>query len=141
MGFEYVYRDGTRMTQQRDNFQSTMINATSLVTCVTDKLDERMMVHMTSFFFDRRLKQAVLEALRKEIGRESRQLGEFWRVYRNVMKSIDFYALKEKYDFDDYLQRYSKNIFFTRYLRECLQQQIITDGEIFGFSTLEMIYP
>merc|ERR1712000_782917 len=98
---------------------------------------------MGSFLFDRRLKQAILDALGKDGVEGSRQLGEFWKVYRNVMKSVDFYALKRKYGFNDYLQRYAKNYFFTRYLQECLQEQMyfFTCKEIFAFSTLEMSYP
>merc|ERR1712098_700104 len=105
-------------------------------------LDERMQVRTESFLFDEHLKREILQTLRKEVGQGSLQLEDFWNIYKNVMKSVDFYALKEKFGFDEHLQRYSKSYFFPRYLRECLQEQIIRDEGIFALSTLErMSYP
>jgi hypothetical protein len=131
MGFHYVVRDGTRIIQERNNFQKRKINENLLLSCISQKLDDRMQDRNNSTPLDKIRKQAILEAFRREVGQDSRQLGDFWKVYRNVMKSVDFYALKEVFDFAEFRT--------TRYLRECLQEQI---KGIFGFNTLNrMSYP
>merc|ERR1712098_240463 len=112
--------------------------------CVSQRLNERMKVRSQSFLFDENLKEAILKVLKAEIGPKNRQLEDFWEMYRNVIKRVDFYALLEEFDFEEYLQRYAKTYFFTRYLRECLQEQIIKDEKLlgFGFGLLDrMIYP
>jgi len=87
-----------------------------------------------SIFSHRVLKQTILGAFKREIGQGSRQLGDFWKVYRNVMKRIDFDALKEIFDFGEFTT--------TRCLCECLQEQV--EGILYMmkiFTLYEMMYP
>merc|ERR1712098_159068 len=138
MGFHYVYKDGTRMTKERKNFQQSEVNVMMFLNCVLQKLNQRMNMCAKSFLFDQHLKTGIVNALRAEVGSANRKLEDFWKIYRNVMKNVDFHAFQEKFKFCEHLQRYSKTYFFTQYFRECLQQQIIT-SEFSAFN--RMSYP
>merc|ERR1712098_1028715 len=129
MGFHYVHKDGTKMTAGRENFQKTEIDVLMFLECILQKLNQRMQMYAESFLFDEtfyKIKGEIVDALRAEIGSENRKLEDFWKIYRNVMKSVDFHALQETLQFDENLQQDSKTYFFTRYFRECLQEQITT---------------
>merc|ERR1712098_20669 len=56
-GTYYVHRDGTRIKPKRNNFQKRKINATLLLSCISQKLDDRM---QDSSDFDKLVKQAIL---------------------------------------------------------------------------------
>jgi predicted acetyltransferase len=58
------------------------------------------------------------------MGPENCQLEDFWKIYRNVLKKVDFYVLQKKFGFDEFLQRHAKTNCFTDCLSECLQEQI-----------------
>jgi hypothetical protein len=83
MGFQYVHRDGTRIQQERNDFQRRNINATLLLSCLSQKLELWSTLTLA--------KQVILGAFITEVGQGSRELGDFWKVYRNVMKSSKNY--------------------------------------------------
>lgn len=141
MGFHYVHKDGTKIIKERKNYQKFNINASIFLACIWKKLNEQMWITSGSFVIDRHLKKGILEALETQIGSEIYQLEDFWNIYRNVMKRVDFYALQEKFGFDEDLQRHAKIYCFTRFFRECLQEQIAKDIRL-EFSMYEqMRYP
>merc|ERR1712098_151834 len=117
---------------ERKNFQKAEIDVIQLLSCVSKWMEAPMQVGRFSFLFDEHLKRGLLGALRTEVGHGIRMLKDFWRIYRNVIKNVDFIG--------EYLQRCAKTYFFTKYLRKCLGDQI--DEEISEFSKLErMSYP
>jgi len=143
LGFHYVNTDGTRMTQERRLLLlnlKTKIEASVLLSCVSRKLDARALIRSQSILVDEQrvrnesIKQGLLGALGTKVGQGSRNLEDFWKIYRNVLKSDEFYALQETFNFKKHI--------FTRFLRECLLEQINIDEKIFGFSEFDrMRYP
>lgn len=124
----------------RKNFQKFEIDAILLLTCVSKRMEVPMQVGRFSFVFDEHLKRGLLGALRTEVGHGIRLLEDFWRIYRNVMKNVDFHDLLKTFNFDEHLQRCAKTYFFTKHLRKCLREQI--EDEIFEFSRFDrMSYP
>merc|ERR1712098_614833 len=120
---------------------NTDSNVMTFLNCVLQKLNQRMETCIGSFLFDEHLKEGIADALRAEVGLENRSLEDFWKIYRNVIKTVDFHSLQEKYKFDEHLQRCAKTNGFTKYFRRCLQEQILSPMSS-EFSTLNrMSYP
>lgn len=125
---------------ERKNFQKVEIDTILLFSCLSKRMEVPMQVGRYSFVFDVHLKRGLLDALRTEIGHGIRLMEDFWRIYRSVIKSVDFHDLLKSFDFDEHLQRCAKTYFFTKYLRKCLQEQM--DEDTFEFSKLDrMSYP
>jgi hypothetical protein len=106
--------------------------------CLREKMDEEVEGNREYIRFNENFKSALLGLVEVK---ETQQVADFWKIYRNAVKTFKIHELREKHGFDLNRNRLAKQNYFAKYNFDCLAQQIPGSSQLFARLPEYMEYP